>query len=111
MQGLNNMEPLGSDQFPTAEQLKDITATPEELFEKQVEATTSNIMSTMVRLAQEQGRTNYGVQLRVDTSSQEFIDAVANTFKELGYVVSMEDSEGLLGENKIPVKNVTISWD
>jgi len=98
------------DEFPTAAELRELTATPEELFEKQVTDTATNIMTTMVRLAKEQGRSDYAVQVRKDNSSEEFINAILSHFEKLEYTVSAKDEMGGLGEAQVPVKLITISW-
>lgn len=109
MQGINEMGVTQND-FLTADQLRDITATEQDLFERQVFNTKRNIMDTLVKLANEQGQTQYGVQFNKNNSPDEFIDAIVNDFTELGYSITTEDSVSNLGETEIPVKLVTLSW-
>lgn len=108
MQNVNDLN-IQADEFPTAETLKDLTATPEELFDKAVHNTKVNLMSTMVRLAKEQGKTSYSAQFEKETE-EKFFNALLKDFNELGYEATVVDSLGGFGQKPEPIKLVTISW-
>lgn len=106
MQGINDIQ---TDEFPTAEELKELTATKEELFDKIVHDTKVNIMSSMVRLAKEQGKTSYGAQFRKEEDTT-FINKVADDFRELGYEVNLEDGVNNIGGASVAITTLTVSW-
>src|SRR5690606_32010025 len=92
----NNVE-LNEGDLLTAEQLREITATPEELFQQKREDIKLNFMSSMVKLAREQGRKFYAAnfQREQDTS---LLDAVIKDFQDLGYKTITQDSVQKMGE-------------
>lgn len=101
---------LNENDLLTAEQMREITSTPEELFEQKREDIKLNFMSTMVKLAREQGRKFYAAnfQREQDTS---LLDAVIKDFQELGYKTITQDSIQKMGEKEVPIVTLAISWE
>ena len=109
MQGINELENLDSGEMLTAKQLLEITSTVEELFEQKREDIKANFMTTMVKLAREQGRKMYAAtfQLEEDTS---LLDTIIADFQALGYKTLTEDGVQKVGEKEVQVRTLGISW-
>lgn len=106
MQSVNDMEITEQD-FLTAEQMREITATPEELFESQVNSIKENAMTTMVRLATEQGRNFYAIQF-IKSQDNKLVDAISAFFSENGYKTQQVDTSD--EASGTPLTVLTISW-
>lgn len=107
MQSVNDMEITEQD-FLTADQMREITATPEELFESQVNSIKENAMTTMVRLATEQGRKFYAIQF-IKSDNERLIDAIAGFFSESGYKTQKADTVDKTTNTSLTI--LTISWE
>lgn len=105
----NNVEPNDGDLL-TAEQMREITSSPEELFEQKREDLKFNLMSTMVKLARDQGRKFYAVNFQRE-QDMSLLNAVVKDFQELGYKTTTQDSVQKVGEKEIPIVTLSISWE
>lgn len=108
MQSINDAA-ITEDDFLTADQMREITATPEELFDKQVESIKENFMTSMVRTAREQGRQFYAGTF-IKQGNEKLIKTIASDFQEMGYVTESADTVQNNGQQEIPVTVLTISW-
>ena len=95
---------IDKDEFLTAEQLRGMTATQEELFEQKVYDIKTNFMSTMVQKATTQGSTGYQAIFRREADTG-VLDKVKSAFIALGYKVTTKDRIQEMEGNKIDVFN------
>jgi hypothetical protein len=96
------------------EQIRAITATDQELYERALNDLTQNAMSTMVANATNQGAQGYAIQIIKENngkSNLKLVQEFAKTFEELGYNVDQEESTALNNHNTpVEVINVHIEW-
>jgi hypothetical protein len=76
----------------TAEVLREMTITKEDLLKRQKESVLEALMSSMVRLASEQGSTSYSANLHPQFDSVILVQIV-DTLKSLGYTVVTEKAK------------------
>lgn len=95
--------------FLTAEELRNLTATKEELFEKKVFDIKENFMSTMVKLATQQGLFGYSAMFRKEKETS-VLDKVKSEFEELGYTVTTTDRVQEIQGAEIEVTDLTVTW-
>lgn len=109
MQSVNepqtNLEP--NTELMEAADLKNITLTPEELFEIQKENLANSLMSSMVAVATKNARSFYAAQLLSEQVNGPLLDQVIEKFEDLGYSVVLTP-EQMMGGQKVKV--LTIDW-
>lgn len=113
MQNINdtlaNMEDIG---FPTAEQVKAITATPEDLYQAKLFSAKNNLADTIVQVARQQGLTQYSQKLKPDGEIPRLIEDLSEFVKSLGYTASVRDVvEPTMDGGTINLIELTLGWD
>ncbi len=109
MQGLEALT-AEEQELVTAEQLRELTATDEELYDRALKGLVESAMSSMVANATNQGALGYGVQILLESngkSNEKLIEDFVKTFQDLGYTVNTNDAE-ISGQK---VRNVNIEWN
>lgn len=90
------MESIGnneiSTEFVTAEQLRDMTISKEDRFERDRNNIMTSLFDTMVKLATENGVSSYDVKLNPHFDPV-LLSTVKNDLTELGYVVKSEKKD------------------
>lgn len=100
------VNPIENNILVPADVLRGMTVSKDEIAKRQKENTLQDIMSSMVRLATEQGATSFSANFQVN-SSQSFIDSIADELKALGYTVTSE----LVNNSQLGnVLSMNITW-
>ena len=109
MQSVTDMQITEND-FLSAEQMREITSTPEELFQAQVTSIKENLMSSMVNVATKQGRKFYAAQF-LKEGNDKLIKTISDEFEGMGYKINTADTIQENGTQQIPIVILTISWE
>lgn len=90
----------------TADSLREMTITKEELFERQKSSVLDALMSSMTRIASEQGGRSYVANLNPQFDVN-LLNSITQTLQGLGYVVTTESKQDANIGN---FTSLTISW-
>jgi hypothetical protein len=107
MQSALNVNDVTDTKLVTAEVLRDMTISKEDLFQKQKESVLESLMSSMVRIASESGGKSYSANLnpQFDTT---LLVSIVDQLKGLGYAVTVETKTAKDIGN---FTQLTISWE
>jgi hypothetical protein len=80
------------DTYVDAQSLREITLTPEQLFENKKKNVCDGLMETMVKMATTQGKNFYAVNLFEDFYTDEkLVKEIIEVFSDLGYNVNLSE--------------------
>ena len=108
MESLNDQTPSIEDQYVSAEVLKEMTLSQEELFEIATKNICDSIMSSMVSVATKNGANFYGAQL-LASMKDDMNQRIVETFENLGYETQMSELQ-TSPQTGQKYKVLTISW-
>lgn len=108
MQELKDASVEREDTFLTAEAMRDLTLTTEELFEMAKENITNSIMESMVGVATKNGQMFYATNI-LSAMDTKLRDEVMQRFTDLGYKVSLS-KELNHKESGQAYKVLSVSW-
>lgn len=110
MQSINEMSNVSSNDLISAQQLQEMTATPEDLFNMKKEDLLVNLMSSMVGVATKNGAYTYQARMTADYDTA-VLDAIQSELNGLGYNVSYEPSKFTVEGREIDIIVLNISWE
>lgn len=96
----------------SAEDLRNVTATEEELAERAQIGFMESLMSSMVQVARTNGSYVYEsfIPEKPNEKQQVTLDAVTGRLKELGYNISVVPSYMMDKDKKIPAQKLIVDW-
>ena len=114
MQNINDVQEPKPDKFITAESLRELTLTPEQLFEIQKSNLCDTLMESMVGVATKNGDYSYTTNL-LEAMSERLRNEIVEKFQELGYTVELSqklqtEQQTQRGVQKIEYRILTINW-
>ena len=116
MQNINDSkdEVEVADAFIRAEDLRNITLTPEQLFQIQKENLCNTLMESMVKVATKNGSHVYASNI-LEAMDERLRNELVEFFKELGYDVALSDKitteqQTQNGVQKIEYRVLSIGW-
>lgn len=107
MQSVSELGKAGETNLVTAEALLEMTISPQNLFEKQKTELLDNFMSSMVRIATEQGLKQYAANLHPQFDVP-LLAAVKSELQTLGYLITTANVNSPTAGDFIQLQ---ISWD
>ena len=102
-------KPADLDELVPASELREITATPEDLFDKKKMDMLTSLMSSMVGVATQNGSHSYAAQMTADMDTT-VLDAVQQELRDLGYQVSYEPSKFKMQGQEMDIILFKINW-
>jgi len=112
MKNINDTSNLENVEYPTAEEMSKMTITKEEKYRQQKDKFLEDAFGSLVNAAAN-GNNSQLFQLHMSDANgtvyttEEFLDDVQKTFEDLGYRVSVTQSEIKEGI----ISNLVIEWD
>ena len=106
MENAQNAQTDGTAGLVTAEALRELTVTPDVIYDRQKEHLLDNLMLTMVKIAQDNGSTEYKATLAPQFDPK-MLAEIVDVLKELGYNVTSESKND---EKMGPFISLSIAW-
>lgn len=90
----------------TADELRKMTADPEVLYKAQLKSSIQSLMSTIVKMNNQFGKTVYSTSFMVENVDR-LVPDIKTTFGNIGYSVNSKEVEDKAGNKQV---HLTIDW-